>query len=58
MNTLKPPKNSNQAEQVFQRLRSSSWHLDGSWEERHFQFHAALVSDCEANYLLNYWKSL
>lgn len=35
-----------------------SLYLDGSWEELHFQFHAALVSACGANNLLNYWESL
>lgn len=35
-----------------------SLYLDETWEERHFDFHAALVGGCDSRYLYDYWERM
>lgn len=35
-----------------------SLYLDETWEERHFNFHAALIKACDSRYLYDYWERL
>jgi len=35
-----------------------SLYLDETWEERHFNFHRALISGCDSRYLFDYWERL